>query len=101
MPGDRIPIQVDPDLEDLIPMFLENRESDIITLRRALAEGDFPTLRSLGHNMKGAGGGYGFDYITDLGGEIEACALRGDAGPIPGLVEALEDYLRRVDITFE
>jgi HPt (histidine-containing phosphotransfer) domain-containing protein len=98
MPGERIPIQIDPDLEDLIPMFLENRESDIVTIRQALAEGNFTRIRSLGHNMKGAGGGYGFDYITDLGGEIESCAIQGNAEPIGRLVDALEDYLRRVDL---
>ena len=48
--------------------------------------------------MKGAGGGYGFDEITNLGAAIERAALAGDAGAVEAATAALEDYLARVDI---
>ena len=55
-----IVITVDPDLEDLIPGFLDNRYEDIDALMGALDRKDYETIRRLGHIMKGAGGGYGF-----------------------------------------
>jgi HPt (histidine-containing phosphotransfer) domain-containing protein len=54
-----IVIHADKDLEDLIPEFLDNRRSDVESIRGALANDDYETIRVLGHSMKGSGGGYG------------------------------------------
>jgi hypothetical protein len=93
-----IRIRVDPDLACLIPGFLENRRQDVKSLLDALHRGDFETARILGHSMKGSGGGYGFNGITDIGGEIEAAAKHGDAMAIRTCVNALSLYLARVEI---
>ena len=97
----RIPIQVDPDLADLIPGFLDNRRNDVVRLQALLRQGDFVEIRRIGHSMKGAGGGYGFDAITDLGAEIERAALRADAAAIERLATALDDYLVRIDVIID
>jgi len=59
MSEEKIVVHVDIDLEDLIPGFLDNRQKDIRNLESALQENDFETLRSIGHNLKGVGGGCG------------------------------------------
>ncbi len=97
----RIPIRIDPDLVDLIPGFLDNRDKDVGRLRALLAQDDFTEIRRIGHSMKGAGGGYGFDTITDLGAEIETAALQADAVAIERLAAALEDYLARIDVIID
>ena len=71
MSEDKIVINIDIDLEDLIPGFLENRQGDLQKLEQALGEEDFETLRSIGHNLKGVGGGYGFHDMTTIGAAIE------------------------------
>ena len=48
----------DNDLADLIPGFLENRHKDV-AIQEAIEQGNYETIRVLGHTMKGAGGGYG------------------------------------------
>lgn len=58
-PG-RVMVSIDSDLEEIVPLFLENRRRDVVTLRTAVAEDDLKTVRLLGHRMKGDGGGYGF-----------------------------------------
>ena len=94
-------VTIDPDLEDLIPGFLENRNNDIRNLKTASAKNDFDTLRSIGHSLKGVGGGYGFDTITEIGAEIEASAKSGDIEKINASVTALEEYLDKIEIRFE
>jgi HPt (histidine-containing phosphotransfer) domain-containing protein len=96
----KIVVNVDMELEDLIPGFLENRRGDVNRLRSALAEGDFDTIRVLGHSMKGSGGGYGFDAITAIGREIEDAARARDSEAIARCVEQLADYLDRVEVVF-
>jgi Hpt domain len=98
--NNKIIVKVDPELEDLIPGFLSNRRNDVVTIRALVADGDFDTVRLLGHSMKGAGGGYGFDPITDLGGVIEEAALKGNVARILDTVSELEDYLARVEPSF-
>lgn len=101
MSGDKITVSIDKDLEDLIPGFLDNRKKDIETLRGALAANDAENLRSIGHNLKGVGGGYGFDEISQLGAEIEIQAKSGVLDDMDSLINKLSDYLERVDVQYE
>ncbi len=97
---DKIIVQCDPDLEDLIPGYMSNRSKDIIAMRACLAMGDFEKIRTIGHSMKGSGGGYGFDAITDLGDWIENAALASDTSEIDQAVQKLEDYVNRVEVVY-
>lgn len=97
---DRITVYIDPDLEDIIPTFLANRQKDLHTLRTALTEKDFDTIGTLGHRMRGDGGGYGFNAISDIGGSMELAAGRRDEPAIHRQTAALEDFLSRVHIIF-
>jgi HPt (histidine-containing phosphotransfer) domain-containing protein len=95
----RYSVRVSGELRELIPTFLANRRAEIGRLREAAAKGDFEQARRIGHVLKGAGGGYGFDEITRLGAEIERHAARGE--DVRGAVEALAEYLELVEVTFE
>ena len=101
MADDKIIVQVDADLEDLIPEFLDNRREDIRTLTEALSRLDFETIRRIGHSMKGAGGGYGFDAITDRGRAIEEAAKVQNGSVIREEIAALSNYLQRVEVVYE
>ena len=98
--GGKIIVRVDPDLEDLIPDFLEMRREDVRSLSKALEKGDYKTIEILGHSMKGSGGGYGFDKITEIGRSIEDAAKVPDAGKIKKMTEELKIYLERVDVVY-
>ena len=97
---DRITVRIDQDLEDIVPIFLANRRKDLQKLRDALVEHDFETIRVLGHRMKGDGGGYGFDRITEIGGVMELAAARRDHPAIERHTAELEDFLARVTIVY-
>jgi len=93
-------VHIDPDLADLIPGFLANRRKDIEVMRAALGRDAFEELRTIGHSMKGAGGGYGFDAITDIGARIEQGALARNTEVIADGISELSDYLDRVDVVY-
>jgi HPt (histidine-containing phosphotransfer) domain-containing protein len=97
----KIIVHVDPDIEDLIPGFLENRHKDIKNIGAALAQGDFETIRFLGHSMKGAGGSYGFDAITDIGKSLEQAAIAQDAGEIKKSLQELFAYLDSIEVVYK
>jgi HPt (histidine-containing phosphotransfer) domain-containing protein len=98
---DRISVRVDPDLADLIPGYLDNRRQDIALIQQALGRQDFATIRTAGHKMKGSGGGYGFDEITDIGRAIEEAANIEHGEEILRQVEALKSYLERLEVFYQ
>lgn len=98
--ADKIKIEIEADLEDLIPGYLTNLGVNIKKIETAAQSGDFETSRVLGHNMKGSGGGYGFDFISEMGKKIETGSRNSDVGLIDEAVVALRDYLERVDIVY-
>lgn len=83
-------------LESLIPRYLERRRADLTTIRQAVEAGDFEAITMIGHSMKGSGGGYGFDLVTECGGRIEDAAGVGDAVGVLAATELLEHYLDTV-----
>ena len=97
----KIIVHVDPDIADLIPGFLANRHKDIKTIGEALAQGDFETIRFLGHSMKGAGGSYGFDAITDIGKSLEQATTAQDAGEIKKSLQELFVYLDSIEVVYK
>jgi len=100
-PSGKIIVHVDPDLEDLIPGYLANREKDIAAIHTALEKNDLDTIRIIGHSMKGSGGGYGFETITDIGMMMEKAAKEGRDEDIRLQVKRLEDYMCQVEIVYD
>jgi HPt (histidine-containing phosphotransfer) domain-containing protein len=47
-------------------------------MREALAHNAFDELRRSAHQLKGAGGGYGYPSITEVARSLETAALGGD-----------------------
>ena len=95
---DAILVHVNPKIADLIPEFLQNRRRDVIAMLGALERGDFATVESLGHGMKGAGGSWGFQAITDIGAALEQAADSADSDASRKWVGELSRYLDRVEI---
>ncbi len=100
MTGEKILVKVDPDLEELIPGFLENRGKDVTKLRAAMDRNDLPAIQSIGHSLKGVGGGYGFMRLSEIGADLEETAKGGNAAPLPALIDTLADYLSRVVVEY-
>lgn len=97
MAPEKIIVQItDEDIVDIIPGYLENRQKDLETLKQA--PNDFETVRSLGHKMKGSGGGYGLDRISEIGKALEEAAKAQDLDAIQSGIAALQDFLERVEI---
>jgi len=98
---EKIVVQVDADLEDLIPGYLQNRRQEVDAILHALENQDFETIRVLGHTMKGTGGGYGFDAITEMGRGLEAAAKDKNVHAIRQGAADLLDYLQAVEVVLQ
>ena len=86
----------DADFAPLLAWFVEELPSRIATFEEQLAAGDWDGLRQAAHQLKGAGGSYGFAPITPAAGRLEAAVVqREPEEEIRAAVEALVDLCRR------
>jgi len=97
----KIVVQVDPDLSDLIPRFLSNKRKDADKIAEAADNADYEALRGLGHKLKGEGGGYGLDAISEIGAALEGAAAAHDLGAVRQCHSQLVEYLDSVEIVSE
>lgn len=84
----------------LVPRFLENRARDVADLRAAIADLDFDLIWRLGHDLKGAAGGYGFTELGELGERLEAAAAARRLDSAAACADALATYVKRVKVVY-
>jgi signal transduction histidine kinase/DNA-binding response OmpR family regulator len=92
---------VDTDLKEFIPEILKETQSDIKRMQEAIEVQDYETMRIVGHTLKGFGGGYGFDLITEIGIQIEDAAKEEDCEEVEKWNNKLSDYIDKVEIIYE
>lgn len=97
---DKIRVEINKDLEVLIPRYMDRRHKEVVIFRAQLAAGEFEALRVGGHSLKGSGGGYGFPPLTKIGAAIENGANAKDAAAIEAALVEYEDYIQRVEVFF-
>jgi len=93
-------IEVERELVSVVPDYLKNRVSDCLLIECLLDAGHLLEIQSLGHRMKGSGGSYGFDEISEIGEVLECAALVPDADAIRSAVERLRRYLSSITVSY-
>lgn len=64
----------DPDLGELVEMFVEEMPGRICHLMTCLEGNDWTELARSAHQIKGSAGSYGFDIVTPVAAKLEhAC----------------------------
>ncbi len=97
--GETIFVKIDPDLKDAAKWYITDMTKDVVELRAALKDSDYEALRTLGHRMKGTGGTFGFDEITEIGKGIEDFIEgenKEDTETLRGFVDRLANYIENV-----
>lgn len=81
----------DPDMAELVQFFVEEIDERIQTLQATSQANDITGLRTIAHQLKGAGTGYGFEPISSTAGELERLI---DVTDPPAVTQ---DILQQVD----
>jgi HPt (histidine-containing phosphotransfer) domain-containing protein len=91
-------IVIDPEIADLVPMFLKHRRQDIETLRDAAAIGDLVGIARIAHDVKGTAGSYGFEHLSEIAAALEDAAMSGSGGLVRAGISALQQHLESEDV---
>jgi HPt (histidine-containing phosphotransfer) domain-containing protein len=93
-------VEIDADLQELIPQFLENRKKDIASLVDLANKKDLPSIAQLAHKVKGAAAGYGFVELSDIAAQMEKLAKNGESGPLTKLAKDMDDHFNNIEVSF-
>jgi CheY-like chemotaxis protein len=100
-PADDVALDVTPGVgrrvAELTPAYLRNCRRDLLLMQEALERVDFEALDLLGHNLRGSGGAFGFQGITDIGASVEAAAKQGDVAASRSGVVEFSRYLDQLE----
>ncbi len=89
----------DADMLDLVREFASDLPSRARRLEELLAQGDFEELERMAHQLKGAGGGYGFPQITETAAVLELALRDGaDTARVKESAAVLCETLRAVTL---
>jgi HPt (histidine-containing phosphotransfer) domain-containing protein len=93
-------VSIEKDLEVLVQRFLVRKREDLGSARIALAAGDYETIRRIGHDLKGAGEGFGFPELSAFGAALEGSAIARNERALGEQLTAVEQFLSRLRVTF-
>jgi HPt (histidine-containing phosphotransfer) domain-containing protein len=97
----KIVVYADPELEDLIPKFLEHQWDHLTVAKAAIKNSNFKDLQRVGHQMKGTCSGYGFPILGQLGETIEKLAEQQNIEVLSEYVIQFEAYLSQLIVEYK
>ena len=75
-------------------MYINHTSKELVSIIEELETKSFDSLRTFGHNIKGSGGMYGFNEVTEIGAVIEAAAKDKDKALIKTSLKNLDLFLK-------
>src|SRR5262245_32581733 len=88
----------DPDYREILELFAEALPERRQTLIDVFRSGDRPALRTLAHQLKGAGGGFGFRELTTLAAALEEACRHGQPDEVAAAVDSVLTYMLRITL---
>jgi len=76
-----------------VPAYLKNCQENVATMSDALERVDFETIRFLGHQLRGSGGAFGFQPITDAGAALLRASETSDLIALRAQLAVLQQFL--------
>ena len=93
-------VEVDQSLSDVMPYFLQVKRADLEQAREALERKDYELVSRVGHELKGEGGLYGFDWVTKMGDDLEKAAADEDEAQMAKCIKQLTEFFHNIEVTF-
>ncbi|MGZ3769417.1 MAG: Hpt domain-containing protein [Bdellovibrio sp.] len=93
-------VEIDADLEDLIPQFLDNRKNDIDALEKLVEQKDLSAISQLAHKIKGAASSYGFAELGELASQMEIQAKNNQSANLKDLVKKMKVHFHSIEVHY-
>jgi len=98
--SNKIVVNIDKDLKEIMPGFLKNRNQDLADLVGHINNNDLKNIEVIGHKLAGNAGGYGLQNLGDIGSALEEAAQKHDVESIKKLIAKYNDFINRLEINY-
>lgn len=88
----------DPDFQEVLVEFMAGIQERPAMMRALFEAGAIDDLRVLAHQLKGAGGGYGFPGLSTAAAELELASKELDGTRIAAALERLAEFVSRISV---
>lgn len=99
MPLD-LEVTVEKELEDIVPIFMENRRKDIAELEELVPQMEIEKIQNIAHKLAGNAGSYGFHELGKLGFALEEACVQGATDKIKAYCEDYKHFINNVTIKY-
>lgn len=89
-------LENDPTFAELVGRFVNQLPGIIAAIEQLTAAEDWETLRGRLHELKGAGGGYGFPQLSTTAGRMNFALSAGDYAGVRDLLDELKNLRDRI-----
>ncbi len=93
-------IEVDKDLADIFPMYLQRKREELIEIEKAIQSSDFSTLKTIGHKLKGNAASYGLNQLGEYGKALEKAAIDQKKEEAALILPQMTQYLKSIEVKF-
>ncbi len=87
-------------LEPIFEEFLNDRKSDLKTLKQAFKENDYQTVQAIGHRLAGNAGSYELQDLGDLGDQLETAIKKNELNKVEDIILDIQNYLETLEVVF-
>ncbi len=98
---EKVIVQIDKDIEEIVPMFLDNRQKDLKEIDAFLLEKNFQGIEVISHKLAGNAGSYGFTDLGLIGAKMEACCQNENLEEVKEQFELYKSYLSNLEVVYK
>ncbi len=92
-------VQDDPSFADLVEEFVNGLDDRVSAMRKAIEDNELARLKTLAHQLKGAGGGHGYPVLTQASAALEERAAHRSLEECKTALEELASFVSRVAVS--
>ena len=91
-------VEVDADIMELIPGFLNNRKKNLVAIEESMEAKDYEAIYQTAHKIKGSSALYGVADLSGLAKELEFAGRDKDLKKIEEYFNKMKEYLSQLKI---
>ncbi len=88
----------EPDFVEILVVFAETMREKRETLQKLLHDRDFVQMKFQAHQIKGAGGGYGFSGLSTCAADLEETCRLEDLPAVEAALDRVLRYMARIRV---
>ena len=88
----------EPDFVEILVVFAETMQEKRDVLQKLLQDRDFEQMKFQAHQIKGAGGGYGFSGLSDRAAQLERACETQQLVAVESALDGVLSYMDRIRV---